>query len=84
MAAYLRELLYPLIETEQGYILMNTRTDYDLMRLPVKMGQRCFSFQGARVFNSLKINANTAASLQSLKIFVATEHHLLTVLFIFF
>ena len=42
-------------------------TNYDMMRLSTKMGQRWFFFQGVRVRNSVDNKNKKTTSLQSLK-----------------
>ena len=64
---YLSDLLPPSNMRESKYDLRYTQTNYNMLRLKTNMGQRSFSYQGARIWYNLKTEAKTATSLQSFK-----------------
>ena len=64
---YLSDLPPPSNMRESKYELRYTQTNYNMLRLKTNMGQRSFSYQGAKIWNNLKTEAKTATSLQSFK-----------------
>ena len=60
-------LLPPSNMRESKYELRYTQTNYDMLKLQTNMGQRSFSYQGAKIWNNLKTEVKTATSLQSFK-----------------
>ena len=64
---YLSDLLPLSNMRESKYDLRYTQTNYIMLRLKTNMGQRSFSYQGAKIWYDVKTEAKTATSLQSFK-----------------